>query len=98
MTRLNIALDQSTLFGKNMFNFLVGMNYIAENEPDVAYIDDQTDEGGKILNFMYDSGVIDADNDYAMAPDADLERAITAEELLVGIKHDLREKFNARSL
>lgn len=51
MTRLNIALDQSTFFGKNMFNFLVGMNYITENEADVAYIDEQTDEGRKIVRF-----------------------------------------------
>lgn len=95
MTRLNIVLDQSTLFGRNMFKFLVGMNYVAENEPGVAYIDERTDEGGKVLNFLYDTGVVDTDKEYVMAPDADLERAITAEELLVGIKQDMRAKFKS---
>ena len=98
MTRLNIALDQSTLFGKNMLNFLVGMNYVDENEPGVAYIDERTTEGGKVLNFLYDSGVVDIDNEYVMAPDADLERAITAEELLVGIKQDMQAKFKSRAV
>ena len=36
----------------------------------------------------------DAERLFLLAPDADLERAITAEELLIGIKHDLRVKFN----
>ena len=98
MTRLNIALDQSTLFGKNFYNFLVGMNYVAENEPSVVCIDEKTTEGGKILNLLYDLDVVDVDNEYVMSPDADLERAITAEELLVGIKQDLRVKFNSRAL
>ena len=98
MTRLNIALDQSTLFGKNFYNFLVGMNYVAENEPSVVCIDEETTEGRKILNLLYDLDVVDVDNEYVMMPDADLERAITAEELLVGIKQDLRDKFNNRAL
>jgi len=98
MTRLNIALDQSTLFGKNFYNFLVGMNYVAENEPSVVCIDEKTTEGRKILNFLYESGFVDTDNEYIMSPDADLERAITAEELLVGIKQDLRAKFHSRAL
>ncbi|MCL2652150.1 MAG: prevent-host-death protein [Candidatus Azobacteroides sp.] len=33
------------------------------------------------------------DKDYILAPDEDLARAITFDELLVGVKEDLREIF-----
>ena len=74
------------------------LNYMAENKPTMVCIDEKTSEGGKILNLLHDLDVVDVDNEYVMSPDADLERAITAEELLVGIKQDLRAKFNSRAL
>lgn len=74
------------------------MNYMAENKLSVANINEKTNEGGKTSTLLYDLDVVDVDNEYVMSPDADIARAITAEELLVGIKQDLRAKFNSRAL
>ena len=73
-------------------------NYMADNKSSVMCINEKSTEGGKILNLLYDLDAVDVDNEYVMSPDADLERAITAEELLVGIKQDLRAKCNSRTL
>ena len=91
------TIHKKTIFEKQK-QHPCGMNYITENEPSVVCIDEKTTEGGKILNLPHDLDIVGIDNEYVMSPDTDLERAITDEELLVGIKQDLRAKFNSRAL
>ncbi|MDR1222480.1 MAG: hypothetical protein LBL07_06330 [Tannerella sp.] len=71
-------------------------------EKQKSYLD-KVDEGLEILirrgkNKSYkivpipDNDTV-TDKDYILKPDADLARAITAEQLLAGVKEDLREMF-----
>ena len=63
MASYNITLYKSTLFGKNLFNFLVGMNCIKEERPDIAEIDERTNDGRKIMQVLYDFGIIKSQYD-----------------------------------
>lgn len=67
---------------------------------------DRADNGEEIIvqrgkNKSYKITVV-SDNDtiiksdYILAPDAELAKGITAEELLTGIEHDIRELFRKR--
>lgn len=58
MATYNITLDKRTLLGKNLFKFLVGMNYVDESTPTVAEIDERTSEGRKVTQVLYDLGII----------------------------------------
>ena len=58
MAQYTLQLDRRTLFGKNMFNFLVGMNCIDENNPNVAEVDERTADGKKITQVLHTLGVI----------------------------------------
>lgn len=58
MAVYSITLDKRTLFGKNMFNFLVGMNYIDENEPNFADIDERTSAGRKTKKMLFEFGIL----------------------------------------
>ena len=65
MANYNITLDKRTLLGKNLFNFLVGMNCIKEDRPDIAEIDERTSDGRKITQILYDFGIIESPYDKA---------------------------------
>ena len=58
MAVYSITLDKRTLFGKNMFNFLVGMNYIDENDPNYADIDERTIAGRKTKKMLFEFGIL----------------------------------------
>ena len=58
MARHTITLDRRTLFGKNMFNFLVGMKYVDIDNPDVADVDERTYEGKRIMHILYYFGIV----------------------------------------
>ncbi len=59
MATYSISLDKRTLFGKNMYNFLVGMNYVNKEVPNVADIDERTSDGRKIKKVLYELGILE---------------------------------------
>lgn len=58
MARHTISIDRRTIFGKNMFNFLVGMRYVDVDNPEVADVDERTSDGKKIMQILYDFGIV----------------------------------------
>lgn len=58
MATYQLTLDRRTLFGKNMFNFLAGMNCIDESEPNIAIVDERTADGKRIFRILNASGAI----------------------------------------
>ncbi|MBO4601580.1 MAG: hypothetical protein J5651_00275 [Salinivirgaceae bacterium] len=58
MAQYTLQLDRRTLFGKNMFNFLAGMNCIDADAPNVAVVDERTAEGKRIFKILNASGAI----------------------------------------
>ena len=61
MAQYIISLDRRTLFGRNMFNFLAGMNCINANTPNIADVDERTTEGKRLIKILNASGVIKQD-------------------------------------
>lgn len=59
MATYSISLDKRTLFGKNMYNFLVGMNYVNMEDPNMADIDERTSDGRKIKKILCELGILE---------------------------------------
>ena len=58
MATYQLTLDRRTLFGKNMFNFLAGMNCIDESEPNIAIVDERTADGKRMIKILNALGAI----------------------------------------
>lgn len=58
MAQYVLQLDRRTLFGKNMFNFLAGMNCVNEENPNVADVDERTADGKRIMRLLYAVGIV----------------------------------------
>ena len=61
MAQYTISLDRRTLFGRNMFNFLAGMNWINANTPNIADVDERTTEGKRLIKILNASCVTKQD-------------------------------------
>ena len=58
MAQYTLQLDRRTLFGKNMFNFLAGMNCIVADAPNVAVVDERTADGKRMIKILNALGAI----------------------------------------
>ena len=58
MATYQLTLDRRTLLGKNVFNFLMAMNYVDEANPTIADVDERTADGKKVMQALYALGIV----------------------------------------